>query len=100
MRTIGIAELKATLSETLARVKSGEEVVVTEHSRPIAKISPLWVGSPATAHDDLVRSGVLRAPERKLDETFWSLPRGRDREATARWALVGEQTGELAEAAV
>jgi prevent-host-death family protein len=99
MRTIGIAELKATLSETLARVKSGEEVVVTEHSRPIAKISPLWVSNPATAQDDLVRSGVLRAPERKLDETFWSLPRPRAREATARWARA-EEIEDLAEAAV
>lgn len=90
MRTIGIAELKATLSETLARVKSGEEVVVTEHSRPIAKISPLWVSNPATAQDDLVRSGVLRAPERKLDETFWNLPRPRALEATARWELAEE----------
>jgi antitoxin (DNA-binding transcriptional repressor) of toxin-antitoxin stability system len=73
--------------------------VVTEHSRPIAKISPLWVSNPATAQDDLVRSGVLRAPERKLDETFWSLPRPRANEATARWARA-EDVEELAEAAV
>lgn len=91
MRAIGIAELKASLSETLARVKAGEEIVVTEHSRPIAKILPLWASTPAAATDDLVRSGLLRVPERKLDESFWALPRPTDSRAAARSALVAER---------
>lgn len=91
MRAIGIAELKASLSETLARVKAGEEIVVTEHSRPIAKILPLWASTPAAATDDLVRSGLLRVPERKLDETFWTLPRPSDSESVVRAALTSER---------
>lgn len=91
MRAIGIAELKASLSETLARVKAGEEIVVTEHSRPIAKILPLWASTPAAATDDLVRSGLLRVPERKLDETFWTLPRPSDSQSTVRMALSWER---------
>ena len=77
MRSLGIAELKALLSETLARVKAGEEVLVTEHGRPIARILPLSAAAPAAATQELVRMGQVRAPEKPLDETFWKLPRGK-----------------------
>jgi len=77
---MGIAELKALLSETLARVKAGEEVIVTEHTRPIAKLVPLTSATPAAATQDLVRSGLVKAPEKTLDESFWKLPRARYRE--------------------
>lgn len=79
MKTVGIAELKAQLSETLARVKAGEEVTVTEHGRPIVRIVPLKVSTPAAATQDLVRSGILRAPEKTLDEGFFQLPRAEAR---------------------
>ena len=41
MKSAAVSKLKATLSEHLARVKAGEEVVVTERGKPIAKIVPL-----------------------------------------------------------
>ena len=61
---MGIAELKALLSETLARVKAGEEVLVTEHSRPIARLMPLSAATPAAATQELVRAGLVQAPEK------------------------------------
>ncbi|HEV7506072.1 MAG TPA: type II toxin-antitoxin system prevent-host-death family antitoxin [Thermoanaerobaculia bacterium] len=73
---MGIAELKALLSETLARVKAGEEVQITEHGRPIARLMPLSGASPAAATQELVRTGLVKAPEKTLDfEAFWKLPR-------------------------
>lgn len=75
MRTAGIAELKASLSENLARVKAGEEILVTEHGRPIARIVPLSSAAPEAATDELVRAGILRAPQRTAWKAFWSLPR-------------------------
>lgn len=77
---MGIAELKALLSETLARVKAGEEVLVTEHSRPIARLVPLSAVTPAAATRDLVRSGLVRAPEKPFDASFWKLARARYQE--------------------
>jgi prevent-host-death family protein len=79
VRTTGIAELKASLSEHLAAVKAGEEVLVTEHGRPIARIVPLARGAatpPPT--EELVRTGVLRPPDAPLGDEFWSLPRPAD----------------------
>jgi prevent-host-death family protein len=37
---VGVRELKDNLSRYLARVKGGEEVVVTEHGRPVAWLVP------------------------------------------------------------
>lgn len=88
MMTSGITELKASLSETLARVKAGEEVLVTEHGRPIARILPLSSAAPEAATDELVRSGVLRAPEAAMDDEFWSLPRPDDPDGKVRGALL------------
>ena len=94
---MGIAELKALLSETLARVKAGEEVIVTEHSRPIARLAPLSAATPAAATQELVRAGLVKAPEKTLDEAFWKLPRARwidpprrdldDRNEAEEWEL-------------
>jgi prevent-host-death family protein len=77
MRTTAVTELKASLSETLSHVKAGEEVLVTEHGRPIARIVPLPPEVPEAATDELVRAGVLRPAEKTFDEEFWRLPRPR-----------------------
>ena len=37
MRTATVSKLKASLSEYLRQVKAGEEVLVTERGRPIAR---------------------------------------------------------------
>jgi prevent-host-death family protein len=87
MKSMGIAELKALLSETLARVKAGDEITVTEHGRPIARIIPYAAASPAAATQELVRAGVVRAPEKPLDHTFWKLPRAEYLQPPRRRAL-------------
>lgn len=91
MRTTGVTELKASLSEALARVKAGEEILVTEHGRPIAKIVPLPSASPEAAANELVRAGILRAPEAALDDEFWRLPRPVDTEGLSLRALLDER---------
>ena len=91
MKTIGVAELKATLSEHLARVKRGQEVLITERGRPIAKLVPL----DTTAFDertlDLIRAGLVRPPQRMLDaETLEALLASRpaDPDGSMRAALL------------
>ena len=39
MRTVSVAEAKARLSELLNGVESGEDVLITRHGRPIAKVT-------------------------------------------------------------
>ena len=39
MGTISLTDAKARLSEVLDRVQHGEEVVITRHGRPVARVS-------------------------------------------------------------
>ena len=41
MKTVGVAELKAKLSEHLRRVKRGEHLVIEERGTPTAEIQPI-----------------------------------------------------------
>ena len=46
----------AGLSRYVARVKDGEEIVVTEHGKPVAKLVPM---NGERKIDRLIREGVL-----------------------------------------
>ncbi|MGH7311192.1 MAG: type II toxin-antitoxin system Phd/YefM family antitoxin [Candidatus Rokuibacteriota bacterium] len=73
-KSVGVARLKAALSRYLAQVKAGEEVIVTERGRPIARIVPL--SREATAGlVNLARAGLVRIGSGRLPYGFWRLPR-------------------------
>jgi prevent-host-death family protein len=96
MLSIGIAEVKASLSEYLARVKAGEEVVITERGRPIARILPL-VGAASYEKRiaDLVSRGRLLPPEEPMDvESFLELPWPEDPHGSFLAALLAEREEE------
>jgi prevent-host-death family protein len=57
---VGIRDLKNGLSEYIVRVAAGEEVIVTDRGRPVAKLSPLDASDHRLA--DLVAAGVVRPP--------------------------------------
>jgi prevent-host-death family protein len=76
MQSAAIAVLKARLSRYLDRVKAGEEVVVTERGRPIARIVPIRpAGDEEEAQlADLERKGLLRRGNGSIPESFWTRP--------------------------
>jgi prevent-host-death family protein len=41
LATVTLSQARARLSELLDKVESGEEVVVTRHGRPVARIAPV-----------------------------------------------------------
>lgn len=55
---VGVRELKNQLSRFLDRVKAGEEITVTEHGRPIARLSA--IGPDVDRMASLVAAGVIR----------------------------------------
>ncbi len=59
MRTTTVSQFRMSLSAYLRQVKAGEEVVVTEHGRPIARLVPLT--GPAAIPDHLTGTWRLRA---------------------------------------
>lgn len=68
MTTVGVAQLKARMSEYLARVRAGDEILVTDHGRAVARILPASGGDASLA--DLERRGLVRVGSMKLPERF------------------------------
>jgi len=93
MRTATVSKLKATLSKYLSRVKAGEEVIVTERGKPIARITPLTPDDSATSPHllELARAGLARPGADRLPDGFWKLPRPRDRRGAGVKALLEER---------
>lgn len=57
--TVGVRELRENLRAYLVRVKAGEEVVVTERGKPVAKLV-----APRSRFDELVAAGVVTPARR------------------------------------
>jgi len=61
MSSVGIRELKNHLSHYLAAVQRGDEVVVTERGKPVARIVKEPPGAPDRRwHDELAAKGLIR----------------------------------------
>ena len=74
MRTVNIAELKDRLSTYLNAVREGQEIIVRDRNRPIARILPLSAATAEAEEQLLIAAGELRPPESPLPSSFWSLP--------------------------
>jgi prevent-host-death family protein len=87
--TVGVRELKNQLSSFLDRVKAGEEITVTEHGRPIARLSA--IGRDADRMAELVASGIVQpaSARRQLPLKRVRLAEG----ASSLAELVSEQRG-------
>jgi prevent-host-death family protein len=70
MRSTNIADLRNKLTQYLREVRAGEEIVVRDRQRPIAKIIPFSVDDD---DDDaaLVAAGLMRKGTGKLPASFW-----------------------------
>ena len=64
MSSVNLAVAKAHLSELINKVESGEEVVITRHGRPVARVVP---ATPVKQPVPLERLAALRKrlPPRK-----------------------------------
>lgn len=86
-----VTELKARLSEYLRAVKTGEEVLVTERSKPIARLVPLPPSSASDELDELERAGLLRRGKGRLPDDFFDRPRVKDPDGLLLKALLDER---------
>jgi len=64
----GIKEVKNNLSQLLARVKAGEEILITKRGKPIARIVRENHGynSIREALEPLVQNGLVTLPSRSI----------------------------------
>lgn len=83
MRSTNIADLRNRLTQYLKEVRAGEEIIVRDRQRPIAKIVPFSVGEEEEDDADLVAAGVIRKGTGKLPRSFW----GKRRHGGVPWAV-------------
>ena len=75
MKTVSIAELKNNLSAYLEQVRNGEELIVKDRNRPVARLVPLTSGEDLDAEEEaLVAAGLMRLPTKEKSDDFLSLP--------------------------
>lgn len=60
MSQVGVRELKNGLSRYLKRVQKGEEIVVTERGRSVARLVPATRSTLDQALEPLLRDGTVR----------------------------------------
>lgn len=96
MKTANIATAKNELSRLLRCVKRGETIVITERTRPVARLQPIDAGASLGEADlgPLIAAGALLPPTgQPLDvAAFLAAPRARlapERSLTA--AVVAER---------
>ncbi|HEX2180759.1 MAG TPA: type II toxin-antitoxin system prevent-host-death family antitoxin [Rubrobacteraceae bacterium] len=97
MESAGVAQLKARLSEYLSRVKAGEEVLVTDRGRPVARLVPVGAGYAPDNEAELARlremerEGLVRLGSGRLPEGFFEKERPADPGGILRKAVLEER---------
>ena len=75
MKTVNVADLKNHLSAYLQLVRDGEEVIVKDRNRPMARISPYGGDAAGEEERQLVATGAMKLPTRPINwKKFWSMP--------------------------
>jgi prevent-host-death family protein len=76
MRKVNIRDLKARLSAHIQLVKDGEEVLVCDRNKPVARIVPCRLADHSR-EQRLVARGVLTPPLKKRSGSVsWPVPPG------------------------
>lgn len=77
MRSANIADLRNRLTQYLQEVRAGEEIIVRDRQRPIAKIVPFSVDDDEADDAALVASGLMRKGSGVIPPSFWTARRSR-----------------------
>ena len=92
IKTVSVTELKARLSAFLDIIRRGDEVLVTDRGRPIARLAPvIGARSVEGRREELLRTGRMRAPRAKLPKDFWERQRPDDPKGRGLAALLAER---------
>jgi len=94
-QTIGLFEAKTHLSELVARAEQGDEVIITRHNKPVAKIVPMQESAPFDAERRRRAIAALQKIGREIaakgtaltgEEIVDWIREGREERAECTWA--------------
>ncbi|MCI0412732.1 type II toxin-antitoxin system prevent-host-death family antitoxin [bacterium] len=70
MKTVNVAELKDKLSSYLDEVENGEELIVVNRKKPVARLLPLDSNKQDPDEWELVIQGKLRLPAKQVTASY------------------------------
>jgi prevent-host-death family protein len=77
MRTVNISDLKARLSAHIQYVRDGEELLVCDRNKPVARIVPCSTDDEPERERRLIARGVMTPPLKKRSSpASWPDPPG------------------------
>jgi prevent-host-death family protein len=76
MKAVNISDLKAHLSAHIQLVRNGEEVLVCDRNKPVARIVPIRLEDHSAQEQRLVARGLLSPPLKKRPASSWPEPPG------------------------
>ncbi len=79
MKTVNVAEAKATLSELLRLVEHGESVTIAQRGRPVAQLVPLEPKKVPLDLEAWARIAAAAGPQEESTESFMRRMRDSDR---------------------
>ena len=92
MKIAAVSNLKARLSEYLNQVKAGNEVLITDRGKPVARLVPISrtraVGESLARME---RQGLIKLGSGRLPKDFWAMPRAEDPKGLVLKALLEER---------
>lgn len=92
MKIAAVSKLKAYLSEYLNQVKAGNEILITDRGKPVARLVP--ISRKKAAAESLTRmekEGLIKLGSGKLPKDFWTMPRAEDPQGLVLKALFEER---------
>ena len=92
MKQTSISELKAHLSAFLDIVRQGDDVMITDRGRLIARLTPMLPDDQEESRRDLLmRTGRLRSPSARLPKDFLTRTLAADPGGLSLSALLDER---------
>jgi prevent-host-death family protein len=92
MKITAVSNLKARLSEYLSQVKAGNEVLITDRGKPVARLVP--ISRKKVARESVTRmekNGLIKLGSGRLPKGFWAMPRAEDPKDLVLKALMQER---------
>jgi len=90
---VNIADLKARLSAHIQHVRGGEEILVCDRNRPVARIVPCHDEDQANHEKKLIARGILIPPLKPRPSTAWPKPPGKISDKVAKQVWEEERKG-------
>jgi prevent-host-death family protein len=92
MKIVTVSKLKVYLSQYLNQVKAGNEVLITDHGKPVARLVPILRTKAASESlSRMEKQGLIKLGSGKLPKDFWTMPRGEDPKGLVLKALLEER---------